>query len=1003
MRDWQTTRSRGILLTVLVLSSLSGPGAGGASGEPSFEVEITTRAGGSLAPRDNSGLVGIEQTLLARVTPSVEGAEFEWSLDAPAIRTYEHDIQRADRHRPIPLEEADRTRQRFSFFWTRPQDGAEVSVRVRKGAECRTAKVAFNVRVLRDSNRDIYTFADNDPLRNPNGLSATYAMLLWHRNWHTGQKMSTGDRPVFLQLKDRGEPLVWGDVGYRDDPARMWGLDYNGGAFLRWHGAILGAHRAWRQTFHVPDFDAAPPNTLPTPEFFKRVPGANSAEKSRLFGYVRIGEFQDADELGKEVVHPWHNIGHVAVSREAGEPRVDDHSVSPSSRDDLFYRWHTIVDNVHRTVGPDQAVVTAVFPEDGMTVSDASSVYLAFDRKVSANAPASNTVQLASGKLTVNGRPATTIADMGGDRLPFVLYRLTGFPAVEDGPVKVELTGTPGYQGTSWSFSLKKGPGVDAVPAAFRRKAESAFDTARARQQKADIERLLTSLGAPDADAFWIGHLFRTYPLTAEEGIPILVQFLDHPSDHVKGYAIQVLHDRYGPLAKAALPKLVRVLGEKAPREWWVRERAARALGEIGPDTSEVLAALIDSLRDKEAAEPVNRGSIEALGRIGPRASEALPELSKYVASPDPETQFAAYRAVGQIAKAGCPSLEDLKSLEGVDWKAPDGGYAVFHAIQKAGPGAAFTVPALLATFRREPPTCVKAMILETLGKVGAGDESAVRLLVDTLPARWGTPGDPPAEKFFLDLARDSLARLTPSDPRAVTVLADALGHPDPVVRYQAALALRKFGAQAAQAVPALAEALRQADATTDPHQVGAYLDALRAMGADARPAGDILVELLSERSRLYYSQDKFWTHYLRAYLMVTLADIGVPDDAKPYILDMLYNSDKTMPHSYAAAARAAWALGPRMPEAVPGLIRSLKPEFADFPLSFDRFSIALGNGEISGRIEALRALARMGPKATAAVPWISALIVEKPGPDSVVPLWHEEARKALRAIRGVE
>lgn len=135
----------------------------------------------------------------------------------------------------------------------------------------------------------------------------------------------------------------------------------------------------------------------------------------------------------------------------------------------------------------------------------------------------------------------------------------------------------------------------------------------------------------------------------------------------------------------------------------------------------------------------------------------------------------------------------------------------------------------------------------------------------------------------------------------------------------------------------------------------------------------------------------------------MTLADIGVPDDAKPFILDMLYNSDKTTPHSYAAAARAAAALGPRMPEAIPGLIRSLKPEFADFPLSFDRFSIALGNGDVSGRVEALRALARMGPRATAAIPWISGLIVEQPAPDSVVPLWHEEARKALRAIRGVE
>ena len=51
---------------------------------------------------------------------------------------------------------------------------------------------------------------------------------------------------------------------------------------------------------------------------------------------------------------------------------------------------------------------------------------------------------------------------------------------------------------------------------------------------------------------------------------------------------------------------------------------------------------------------------------------------------------------------------------------------------------------------------------------------------------------------------------------------------------------------------------------------------------------------LLSERSHLYRNREKGWVHPLRAYILVTLADIGVPAGAKPYILDFLTNSDKT-------------------------------------------------------------------------------------------------------------
>ena len=995
--------SRAVLLTLLLaLASLA---ASNVRSRPAFQVEITNQGGAVLPAENNVSLVGIEQTLVARVTPAIEGAEFEWTVPAQSLRSYEHDVQRADKHRPISLTAQDRTRGQLVFFWTKPLDGAEVTVRVRKGTDEATAKAAFNIRLPRDPNRDAYSYADHDPRRNPNGLSATYATSRGHRNWHLGLKMTNGDLPVHSSLIGFGSKSVWGDLGYRDDPARLFGLDYNGVALLGWHSAFLDAYRAWRRTFHMPDLDTAtPPGALPVPEYLKRVPDEKSKSMSRLHGFVRLGEFQNLDQLGKDAVHPWHNRGHSGIARTSGEPRMDDQAVSPPARDDFFFRWHTVVEELGLRFAPDQAVVTTTFPEQGRTVAALPAVYIAFDRKVSANAPAANVVQLAAGKLKVNGKSAEVVTDVGGENFPFVMFRITGFPVPDEGPVKVELTGTPGYRPTAWNFTVKKGPQSDSaapIPGPFQEQAEKAFRAARARQCEEDIARVRALLKAVDADDHWIGYLFRTYSLTAEEGVPLLVGLLDHPSVHVEAHAVQTLQYRYAQHAQAATPKLIELVEDGTNRPWWLREWAARALGDISPGEPAVITALIASIQKKRPDEPVNRASIGTLGRIGPPAVEVLPTLRKYLSSPDPEEQLAAYRSVGQIVNAEPLSLEDLKRLASIDWTVADGGYAAFRAIQEAGPRAAFTVAALVETFRQQPPVSIKATVIESLGKVHAGEAAAYRLLLEVLPARWGAAGDPPAEKFLSDLARDALARLTPSDSEAVPHLVKALGHPDPLVRNQAALALRRFGPNAGPAVPALVKLLKQSDARTPPHEIGAYLDALRGIGPAARDAGEILVELLSERSELYRNREKFYAHYLQAWLLVTLADIGVPAGAKPYILDLLNNSDKTQAHGYAAAARAAGVLGPQLPEAIPGLMRSLGPGFPDFPMSFDYFGIALGKEDASCRLEALRALARMGPKAQQAAQVIASLAAEKPEAGSVVPPWGEEAVKTLHAIRG--
>jgi hypothetical protein len=178
-------------------------------------------------------------------------------------------------------------------------------------------------------------------------------------------------------------------------------------------------------------------------------------------------------------------------------------------------------------------------------------------------------------------------------------------------------------------------------------------------------------------------------------------------------------------------------------------------------------------------------------------------------------------------------------------------------------------------------------------------------------------------------------------------------------------------------------------------------------MGPAAHPAAENLVELLDERSTLFQNRDELLLHHLRAYLLATLSDIGVPKDSMPYIIDGLANSDDRMAQVFAAAARAAAALGPEAAEVVPLLMRALEPEFVDRPVASDlsaRMPHPKGPNT-SPRFEAIKALQSMGSAAAEALPLLRK-IAEEPAhreDDGYFPPRREAARRAIEAISETE
>ena len=63
------------------------------------------------------------------------------------------------------------------------------------------------------------------------------------------------------------------------------------------------------------------------------------------------------------------------------------------------------------------------------------------------------------------------------------------------------------------------------------------------------------------------------------------------------------------------------------------RDAAARALGQIGPDATDAIPALIGALRDPEPS--VQQAAAQSLGQFGPAAAAAIPDLERLCNSSD--------------------------------------------------------------------------------------------------------------------------------------------------------------------------------------------------------------------------------------------------------------------------------------------------------------------------------------------------------------------------------
>lgn len=242
----------------------------------------------------------------------------------------------------------------------------------------------------------------------------------------------------------------------------------------------------------------------------------------------------------------------------------------------------------------------------------------------------------------------------------------------------------------------------------------------------------------------------------------------------------------------------------------------------------------------------------------------------------------------------------------------------------------------------------------------------------------------------------DGTAR-RPSPPQDIVLLGTA--KPQEQIAYLRQL--KNTRPAAAAATKRLCDLLAESDGTTDDIVIASALDVLRSLGTKAGAAAETLSGLLAHRSKLYHERDKILVVRLRAYIVVTLSEIGFPSSALPTLVDSLGHLDSRMsPLEIGAAARAVGSLGAHGRWFARYLLEVIALRLSPEEFSLERYEPQFPSAEATtAQIEAVRSLGRISSGADSEV--IAALrrIIDTGGSEGLDPRLQNEARRALDRV----
>jgi HEAT repeat protein len=396
------------------------------------------------------------------------------------------------------------------------------------------------------------------------------------------------------------------------------------------------------------------------------------------------------------------------------------------------------------------------------------------------------------------------------------------------------------------------------------------------------------------------------------KAMPALVAAVGDDSEAIRHAAINAIGGTKALRRVAAAPLAAQLKSENAA----TRQRAAQALGRLGPDAVDVLPALLDATRAAKG-EAAFAG---ALAQIGPAALNAVVAALKESPPAESAWIFLTLKSFGTPA---VPMLMD--TLRQPDASLRTAAARTLGAMGREGAAAA---PALFTLAESADPSA-QAAALRALTAMGS-DRTRLKPL---LQAAWKNPA-PEMRKAGVA----GLAALGESTVLGVDGLLEALGDDDLDGRLAAVQTLGQMGAKAAPAVPALTTRL------DDPALQVATITALGKIGTSAAPALPRILEVSTNGSQ-----------ELRAAMLTACATMGRPAAA-------------ALPQIYTALGDTSLEIR------VPALNALINVE-ADDDKVVPVLLTTVKNESSRLRRPAVQALAKYGERARPAVPGLVAML----------------------------
>jgi HEAT repeat protein len=270
-------------------------------------------------------------------------------------------------------------------------------------------------------------------------------------------------------------------------------------------------------------------------------------------------------------------------------------------------------------------------------------------------------------------------------------------------------------------------------------------------------------------------------PQTVDDPVPDLVRILTGRTPPANRLAALHALGRLGEKAHAARTWLVAAAFDDDPK---IRIAAAQALGQLGPDAAPALARLL-----VHSDKYVRRNATWGLGKLGPKAKPVLGDLCRSLKDADPRTAAGAAQALGAMGADGADAVPDLaEAMRGTN-------VVLCRLAAKALSDVGRPAKSELIAHLSHHDPFIRGEAAVALGWMGPAAADAVPPLIvvlTTLPK----PGVPPVPPTPMPKGDGTGEPATPDDN----------------ARMFAAQALGRIGPAAADALPALAQALH------DPH-----------------------------------------------------------------------------------------------------------------------------------------------------------------------------------------